>query len=137
MYKRIAKTVFVYRGKYWYLNLKYIPTYFKQVHYFKKYGYEQSAIWNTFDWFIHTMRNILTEYNKTRCGFPLLGMNSEEEAEKAWDNIVKEMISLLDDMDEYNDKYENISVEEQYKMMKQAKDRFFELFSKYFYELWD
>ena len=83
------------------------------------------------------MKDILTEYNKTRYGFTELGIDSEEEAEKAWDNIVKEMISLLDDMDECNDKYENISGKEQYEQMNKTKDRFFELFSKYFYELQD
>ena len=47
------------------------------------------------------------------------------------------MIYLLDDMDENNPKYMGLDFREQYKLIEEVKNEFFELFSKYFYELWD
>ena len=53
------------------------------------------------------------------------------------------MIELLDLMDEFNPKYDTDEYDscEGYKRMQDemyaAKDEFFVLFSKYFYDLWD
>ena len=47
------------------------------------------------------------------------------------------MINLLDKMDEDNPIYNNMDVLKQRKLQNKAKKEFFELFSKYFYHLWD
>lgn len=58
--KTIFKRCFSYKGKYWFYNIKEIPTYIKQMRFLMKHGYDMYACWETFDWFIHTMRKILT-----------------------------------------------------------------------------
>ncbi len=135
MNKKIFKRCFDYRGKYWYMNLKYIPLYFKLMHHLIKYGYDEYATWETFDWFIDTMKSILTSYRKKHWSHP---WDIEEEE---WDGIIDEMIALLDDMDECNPKYETEEYEKEpikkYEEMNAAKDEFFNLFSKHFYNLWD
>ena len=135
MNKKIFKRCFDYRGKYWYMNLKQIPLYFELMHHLIKYGYDEYATWETFDWFIDTMKSILTSYRKHHWGYPI-----DIEAEE-WDNIIDKMIALLDDMDECNPKYEIEEYEKEptkkYDEMNAAKDEFFKLFSKYFYNLWD
>jgi hypothetical protein len=47
------------------------------------------------------------------------------------------MISLLDDMDNNNPKYENLDHKFVIKEMNIAKNKFFKLLSKHFYSLWD
>lgn len=151
--KRIFERCFHYRRKYWYKNIKQIPLYFKLIHHLVKRGYDEYATWETFNWFIDVMKPILTEYNSGRCGTPVVidnyfeleksGLDADEENEKAWNNIVNRMIELLDLMDECNSKYNSKDYDsvEGYKRMGDemcaAKDEFFELFSKYFYNLWD
>lgn len=129
--KKIFKRCFDYRGKYWYMNFKQIPTYFRLMHHLIKYGYDEYATWETFNWFIDTMKPILTSYNKNRWGCP--GDMEDEE----WDLIINRMIALLDDMYEGNPKYETMEYGKRYDEMDVAKDEFFKLFSKYFYYLWD
>ena len=101
--------------------------YFKLIHYLIKHGYDEYATWMTFSWFIDTMKPILISYRKNHCGYPI-DLENEE-----WNNVIDKMISLLDDMDEDNPKYNKGNFEEMYK----AKDDFFKLFSEYFYNLWD
>lgn len=132
-------------------KIKGIPYYFKQVHYLNKFGHDISATWEIFDWFTETMRHILTEYRKHHNGSPWLDANDEGDAiHDKWDAIVDRMIELLDLMDEKNPIYDidfpddEAGREEWLKITKEnnekmyaAKDEFFELFSKYFYHLWD
>lgn len=141
--KQIFKRCFDYRGKYWYRNITNgIPLYFRQLHYLIKNGYDESAHWETYDWFITTMRPILTFYKKYHLGIPILTGTFEntdlEKNKEIWEATIDEMILLLDDMDENNPKYENLdNCKDMYKYMNTAKDRFFQLFSTYFYNLWD
>lgn len=129
--KNIFNRCFGHKGRYWYKNLKYIPTYFRLIHHLIKYGYDEYATWETFYWFIETMRSILTSYRKKHWGCPF-GMDEEE-----WDDIIDRMIALLDDMDECNPKYYAEDYNKKYDEMHAAKDEFFKLFSEYFYNLWD
>lgn len=129
--KKIFERCFDYRGRYWYKNIKYIPLYFKLIHHLIKYGYDEYATWETFNWFIDTMKSILTSYRKKHWGCPW-DMDEEE-----WDGIIDKMIALLDDMDECNPKYDEEEYNKQYEKMSVAKDEFFKLFSEYFYNLWD
>ena len=142
--KKIFERCFSYRGKYWYENIKEIPRYFKLMHHLIKYGYDEYATWETFDWFIDTMKSILTEYRKYHWGYPGDGRTAEE-----WDAEIDRAIELLHLMDENTyevdlDDYNELSLEqineqykERHKMMDDAKDEFFKWFSKNFYTLWD
>lgn len=132
-------------------KIKNIPRYIRRVRYLKKYGYDKGALWETFDWFTKTMRDILIQYRYHHNGSPLLDDNDEGDAiHDKWDAIVDRMIELLDLMDEDNPIYDidfpddEAGREEWLKITKEnnekmyaAKDEFFELFSKYFYHLWD
>ena len=149
--KQIFDRCFAYRGRYWYKNIGRIPRYFKLIHHLIKYGYDKYAIWETFDWFIYTMKSILERYRSTHTGVPILiedypfdsSDDSKESKEKRksndelWDSIIDKMICLLDDMDENNPKYRYLDFREQDKLIEEAKNEFFKLFSEYFYNLWD
>lgn len=149
--KAIFHRCFPYSKKYWYKNFKGIPQYIKCIRYLIKYGYDEYATWETFDWFIRTMRSILSNYRAGHCGVPILiedypfdSSDNNEEAkskrklnDELWDSIIDKMISLLDDMDEDNPKYEKMNLLEVDKLREEAKDEFFKLFSEHFYRLWD
>ena len=138
--KQIFKRCFNYRGKYWYRNIKEIPLYFKLIHRLVKHGYDEYATWETADWFIYTMKDILITYRDKHEGYPVVSWNdqSKQEAfEREYDADFDTMIALLDDMDECSPKYEEYDVELMFDEMDAAKDKFFELFSKHFYSLWD
>ena len=148
--KRIFERCFDYKGKYWYKNIKYIPLYFKQIYQLVKRGYDPGATWGIDYWFIHIMKDILKEYNENRCGtpvivdnFPYVSVPNDEQREivnsneKKWNDIVNHMIELLTLMDEENYNYENYGWQQIEEATEKAKVEFFELFSKYFHNLWD
>lgn len=153
--KRIFKRCFSYTRKYWFYNIKYIPLYFKLLAHLMTKGYDEYATWETFDWFIVTMRSILTEYRKYHHGYPVVIDNYpfnnyqdeeskrlREENREKWDGIIDRMIELLDCMDENSERYhtDDCSLEMYHKQAEEreaAKNEFFELFSKYFWNLWD
>ena len=74
-------------------------------------------------------------------------INSEQHANwlelnrQDWNGIVNKMIDLLDQMDENNPKYDvgddKDSFDKIGKSINAAKNEFFELFSKYYFDLWD
>lgn len=108
------------------------------MHHLIKYGYDDYAVWDTFSWFIETMHEILIRYKCDHVGYPILDLTvNVEENEKLWEDIIDKMILYLDDMDETNEKYNNIDRLVVYRQIDTAKDEFFSLFSKYFYNLWD
>jgi hypothetical protein len=86
------------------------------------------------------MKSILPQY-KNHTGTPIVIDNYTEEKadenEAKWYSIIDRMVELLDLMDEHNVRYEDLDYAWQYNEMNKAKDEFFELFSKYFYNLWD
>ena len=147
--KKIWNNVFCYPKRYWYKNLKNIPRYFKRLHHLIKRGWDDYACWETFNWFIDTMKEILSDYLKYHCGYPVRNWDvPEEDNEKIWEDKIKRMLKLLDDMDEANPKYKGIEDAEstkdyieRYKNMQdemdKAKDEFFKIFAECFYDLWD
>lgn len=138
--KKIFERCFNWRGKYWYKNIKEIPLYFRLMHHLVKYGYDEYATWETFDWFIDTMQSILPTFRSEHHGYPVASFDDrelQEQSEKEYDADIDRMIELLDDMDENNSKYEDMDYEAQYNNMYAAKDEFFKLFAKHFYSLWD
>jgi hypothetical protein len=147
--EKIFKRCFCYSKRYWYKNIANIPLYFKLLHHLIKYGYDEYATWETFDWFIDTMKSILTIYRADHMGYPVTWNDdiAQEEPDmlcEQYDKDLDRMIELLDCMDENSPRYDAEEYqtgrevyEKLYKEMFAAKDEFFELLSKYFYSLWD
>lgn len=125
--------LFQSHGRYWYLNIRDVKTLFSRIIFTLKHGYAPQATWETFDWFINVMDDILCHYRDHRYGTPL-DMETEEYTE-----VLNHMVQLLKQMDETNyvitDNPEQYL--ENYSSMKDAKDKFFKLFSEHFYDLWD
>ena len=141
---KLSWGLFMFHGKDWWRNLKDIPIFIKRIFFTLKHGYSPAAQWETFGWFITVMREILANYRDNRMGTPVVipGYNiddliSENKNIEIYNNILNEMIELLDKMDECNSTYNGVSLEEMHSAMDTAKNKFFELFSKYFYTLWD
>ena len=141
---KLSWGLFMFHGKDWWRNLKDIPIFIKRIFFTLKHGYSPVAQWETFSWFISVMREILINYRDNRMGTPVVipGYNiddliSENKNIEIYNNILNKMIKLLDQMDENNSAYNDVSLEEMHSAMDTAKNKFFELFSKYFYTLWD
>lgn len=138
---KLSCGLFMFHGKNWWRNLKDIPIFFQRIFFTLKHGYSPVAQWETFEWFIAVMREILINYRDNRMGTPVVipdynidDLISENKNIEIYNNILNEMIELLNKMDEDNYlTYDSTSLE----AMNAAKDKFFELFSKYFYTLWD
>ena len=110
-----------------------------------KRGYSYGDVWNMFDWFMRTVKLMLIHLKNEGIGYP-----GEFKDRSEWETILDEMINYLDFMDEDKvyalfgfckiDDYKRMTKEDHqhiYKTMEENKNRFFELFSKYFYDLWD
>lgn len=141
---KLSWGLFMFRGKDWWRNLKDIPIFIKRIFFALKHGYSPVAQWETFEWFITVMREILINYRDNRTGTPVVipdydadDLISENKNIEIYNNILNEMIKLLDKMDECNSTYNGVSLEKMHSAMDSAKNKFFELFSKYFYALWD
>ena len=112
-----------------------------------KRGYAYSDVWDIDCWFMDMMKPMLTHLRDHGIGIPFDLYNSEDENERIdWENILTEMIECLDLMhedaaQEYLGILDDDHSVESYKkvtdFMYKKKDRFFELFSKHFYSLWD
>ena len=115
-----------------------------------KRGYSYGDVWDMDHWFKRTVKPMLIHLRDKGIGIPNeLYVDGENERIK-WEEVLTEMINCLDMMDEGNvykhfgfegwvswvrmttEDYNNI-----YKTMEDNKNRFFELFSKYYYCLWD
>ena len=141
---KLSWGLFMFHGKDWWRNLKDIPIFIKRIFFTLKHGYSPVAQWETFEWFIAVMCEILVNYRDNRTGTPVVipdynidDLINENKNIKIYNNILNEMIKLLDKMDECNSTYNGVSLEEMHYAMDSAKNKFFELFSKYFYTLWD
>lgn len=141
---KLSWGLFMFHGKDWWRNLKDIPIFIKRIFFTLKHGYSPVAQWETFEWFIAVMREILINYRDNRTGTPIVipdynidDLISENKNIEIYNNILNEMIKLLDKMDECNSTYNGVSLEKMHSAMDSAKNKFFELFSKYFYALWD
>ena len=138
--------LFVFRGKNWWRNLKDIPIFIKRIFFTLKHGYSPVAQFETFEWFMDVMKEILTNYRYNRMGSPVVIDNffdvKEENSndvvnEEEYNAILDRMIVLLDLMDEHNKLYNDMDWKEADKKKEDAKNEFFKLFSEQFYGLWD
>lgn len=112
-----------------------------------KRGYSYSDIWDMDCWFKRTVKPMLIHLRDHGCGVPNdLYLDGVENEREAWEAVLTEMVDCLTLMDEDEvEKYLGIvdddwSIESYNKvnnLMETKKNRFFELFSKYFYSLWD
>ena len=135
---KLSFGLFMFHGKSWWRNLKDIPIFIKRIFFVLKHGYSPVAQWETFQWFIDVMREILTNYRHFRSGTPdIIDSGTKNENIEAYNAILDRMIDLLDKMDESNPIYNNMSWNKRYEEMADAKNEFFKLFSEYFYCLWD
>ena len=116
-------------------NLRYRSQRFKK-------GYSDRDVWEMRDWFIQTAKPMLRELSAKACNYP------EEAGEEQWREILQEMADLLEIMDIWDDTaarkqagvvdddksqsaVQLISIEKE-----KAKNRFFFLFNKWFYDMW-
>ena len=135
---KLSFGLFMFHGKSWWRNLKDIPIFIKRIFFVLKHGYSPVANWETFQWFIDVMREILTNYRHFRSGTPdIIDSGTKNENIEAYNAILDRMIDLLDKMDESNPIYNNMSWKDADKKKEDAKNEFFKLFSEQFYELWD
>lgn len=112
-----------------------------------KRGYSYGDIWDMDCWFKRIAKPMLTHLRDHGIGVPndLYKQGAENERED-WEAILTEMIDCLTLMDEDEAQKhlgivdEDWTVESYNKvndLMEEKKNRFFELFSKHFYSLWD
>jgi hypothetical protein len=112
-----------------------------------KRGYSYGDIWDMDYWFMRTVKPMLIHLRDHGIGVPNdLYLQDADNERIIWENTLTEMISCLELMDEDNaEKYlgikdDDYSVESYKKvtnLMEESKNRFFELFSKHYYSLWD
>lgn len=112
-----------------------------------KRGYSYGDIWDMDFWFMRTVKPMLIHLRDHGIGIPNeLYLQDADNERILWENTLTEMISCLELMNEDNaEKHlgienKDFSVEDYEKkwaLMEENKNRFFELFSKYFYCLWD
>lgn len=151
-WNKITNGLFRYKGRHFWRNVKDVPILFQRLDCILKHGYNPIACIDCSAWFIDTMKEVLTEYLENHQGYKILDANKDAVwNEEAWENVVKEMIDCLERMDEcaYYDthpcEYDETGnsddlmkwYDEVWKEMGYAKRRFFLLFNKYFYDLWD
>ena len=103
-------------------------------------GYACADVWDMDRWFIRTVKPMLQNLLEHHNGYP------SELTDEEWNAILQEMISCIGLMDEDSakihlgvskDDFGSQSYELVYKCMYDNKQRFFELFERWFYCLWD
>ena len=108
-------------------------------------GYSDTDINELYQWFIDTLRPMIKQFRKSTNSFPSSYLVDGLD-EKEWDKTLKEMEKCLYMMDEhhvmdyYKYKFDNLTLEQSakvYKTMMKNKDRFFDLFKEYFYDMWN
>ena len=110
-------------------------------------GCAYGDVWDMDCWFKRTVKPMLIHLRDNGIGIPWDLYNHEDENERVdWENILTEMIDCLTLMDEdevqkhlgiADDDHSIESYNKVNDFMDEKKNRFFELFSKHFYSLWD
>ena len=110
-------------------------------------GYSYGDVWDMDHWFRRTAKPMLIHLKNYGIGVPNdLYIAGAENERIAWEAVLDEMIECLTLMDEdeaqkyleiADDDYTYASYKRVNDLMEEKKDKFFELFGKYFYSLWD
>lgn len=108
-----------------------------------KRGWAYRDVWNMNDWFRNTIRPMLIYLADNHVGVPMEFENNPD----GWKKVLNKMATCLQFMDEDSvlvslgiHDYKDITAEDYKnvkKLMIEYKNRFFELFSKYYFDLWD
>lgn len=133
-FHNLSAGLFSYRGWRWYKNIGDLWILIKRVFFTLHHGYSPQALWETDGWFVGVMREVLTNYKNNRVftGFFFNeGLDEEEDIAKT-DKELERMISLLDKMD-----MGYCGGKDSFEEAERAKKKFFVLFSKYFFYLWE
>lgn len=138
MEKPITRISFgLFLGSFW-MKLKDIPIFLKRVVYTLRHGYPPQATWEIYEWHRRVMLETLSEFRKNLNGYPVFDENASPEEQYAkWGAIINEMCEYLDAMAEDNYDLSIENLEKSDLARTEAKDKFFELFSKYYFHLWD
>jgi len=130
-------------------KIKYFPQDLKHFYQRAKKGYSFRDVWSIDYWFMDIMPQMLTDLKKKKHGCPVQFTHNEDGTEKDFAQAMEEWQSVLDRMifcftemnddtcsmkNEYDEEYSRLKIEE-YK--NNMKNEGFELFSKYFWNLWD
>ena len=112
-----------------------------------KRGYSYGDVWDIDCWFMRTVKPMLIHLRDNGHGIPFdLYLEGEENERAAWEAVLTEMVECLELMDEdaaekyldiANDDYSVESYQKVNNLMDEKKNRFFELFSKHYFSLWD
>ena len=107
-------------------------------------GWSDGDVWNMDDWFIDTVEPMLKHLRDHGYAAPE-NLCSEDDTREPWEDTLTEMIKCLHLMKRENAQmalgirkpmshqdYERIN-----QLVDENKNRFFELFSEYFFDLWD
>jgi hypothetical protein len=110
-------------------------------------GYSYGDVWDMDCWFKRTVKPMLIHLRDHGIGIPFdLYQEGAENERAAWEAVLTEMVECIDLMDEdeaqkylgiADDDYSAESYKKVNDFMDEKKDRFFELFGKYFFSLWD
>lgn len=138
MEKPITRISFgLFLGSFW-MKIKDIPIFLKRVVYTLRHGYPPQATWEIYEWHRRVMLETLSEFRKNLNGYPVFDENaSSEEQYDKWGAIIDEMCEYLDAMAEDNYDLSIENLEKSDLARTEAKDKFFALFSKYYFHLWD
>lgn len=127
-------------GSFW-MKLKDIPIFFQRIWYTLRHGYPPQATWEMYEWHRRVMLEVLAQYRNQMHGWPEYipteDGNCRQVSFEEWGDIIDEMCAKLNDMDEDDGRYDEMSFHEESKAREQAKNDFFHLFSLYYYNLWD
>ena len=112
-----------------------------------KRGYSYGDVWDMDFWFLRTVKPMLIHLRDNGIGIPNeLYIPDADNERVAWEAVLTEMINCLDLMYEdkakehlgiVDDDYSFESYKKTWALMEENKNRFFDLFSKYFYSFWD
>ena len=122
-----------------------------------KYGFCEADIWEMDSWFLKTIPAMLLHLKNSKLDYPVIledpdcdmGFDISKKkkerlsAPEKWDAILTEMINRFDKLDAFimhvEKKYSThpfMGTEEEWKLREKYKEEAFELFSKWFFDLW-
>ena len=154
-YRTIFKRCFHYPKRYWYLNLKMIPSYIRSKLFLLRHDYDPMMLNDFALWFQDIMPEILKHYRDNKHGYPILVDNWPDVDEESNPNgkavisknaelykaHISRLISYLEKMDEeheiYGTHYFMTHPKKIDKEIDKYKDKFFSELSFMFFYLWD